>query len=135
MFCREQVARLNQYKEQINALGAEVYAIGNGTVAMAKDFAEQFEVSFELYTDPGRKTYKALSFGRAFGLGMSSFGKARRAMKSGHKQGAVKGDPWQQGGEAIIKDGAILWSHYSKQAGAHLEPEALLEQVKKYLGG
>ena len=100
---------------------------------MAKDFVEQFAIAFPVYTDPKRITYQKMNFQRSFGLGFASLGKARRAVKGGHKQGTVQGDPWQQGGEALFsQEGEVLWSHASKMAGAHANPQEILQQIRRH---
>ena len=98
---------------------------------MANNFAEQFDIGYPIYVDPKRKTYQHMNFKRSFGLGISSFRHASRASLAGHRQGAVQGDPWQQGGEALFsQSGELLWSHSSKMAGAHAEPDDILKVIQ-----
>ena len=101
---------------------------------MAKDFVEQFEIEFPVYTDPDKLTYRFMGFKRSFGLGMSSFGHARRAMKKGFAQGMILGDAWQQGGEALFSaKGEVLWSHSASQAGTHSTRKQLLAALEASL--
>ena len=110
-----------------------VAAIGNGTPAMAQDFAEQFSLTFPLYTDPEKHTYAFLGWKRQFGLGWNSFKNSWSAFQSGHRQGSVQGDPWQQGGEALItSSGKIWWSHAANEAGTHAPKEELLTILNRF---
>jgi hypothetical protein len=101
---------------------------------MAIDFAEQFSIPFPVYIDSDQTTYQFMNFKRRAGLGLKSTSNLARALKKGHIQGAVKGDPWQQGGEAIFaQDGSILWSHAAKTAGSHASRKEILKVLNDVL--
>ena len=103
---------------------------------MAQDFVEQFDIQFPVYTDPDRETYSFMGFKRKFGLGLSSFFKGRKAFLKGHRQGAVQGDVWQQGGEALFaQDGTVLWSHAANLAGTHSSRSELLMAIQSAFPG
>ena len=103
---------------------------------MAEDFVEQFSITFPVYTDPKRITYKHMGFKRSHGISWGSLSSAGRALFSGHKQGQVLGDPWQQGGEALFaQDGSILWAHAANQAGSHASAKEILAGVTSALKG
>ena len=120
-------------QSEIKSHGVLVCAIGNGTSLMAKDFVEQFDIQFPVYTDPKRETYSFMKFKRSFGIGFSSFVKGTKAFKKGHRQGAVQGDPWQQGGEALFSiEGTVLWSHSAKVAGVHASKEEILSTIDSF---
>ncbi|MGM0576399.1 MAG: peroxiredoxin-like family protein [Myxococcota bacterium] len=131
MFCRERAARFADHVDEIRSLGAEIHAVGNGTPHMARDFASRFDVSFPLWTDPSRQTYRALGMKRAFGLGLKSLVRGRRAMAAGHRQGRTQGDPWQQGGAVVITPrGEVIWSHVDEGAGEEIPVEDLLDALR-----
>jgi len=122
MFCREQAARFAEAYPTLQALGVDVIGIGNGTAAMARDFQQQFQVPFPLYTDPSRESFRVAGMQRAFGLNLGSVALARRAMAAGHRQGLNAGDPFQQGGVLLIeRGGALRFAHADKMAGAHAD--------------
>ena len=100
---------------------------------MAKDFVEQFNIPFPVYTDPERKTYEFMQFQRGVSIRWSMLKGAYQAYKKGHRQDGVQGDAWQLGGEALIDThGTILWSHHAKNAEDHASIEIVLEAVQKY---
>ncbi|MEC7984554.1 MAG: peroxiredoxin-like family protein [Myxococcota bacterium] len=114
-------------------LGINIAAIGNGTSSMAVRFAEEFSIPFPLYTDPSRKSYKALRLKRSFGLSLKSVQHVKRVVGKGFKQGMVQGDVWQQGGEAIFRtDGTIAWKQRSELAGDQSNIKELLKQINLF---
>ena len=105
---------------------ARLQFVGNGTALMARDFVEQFGIRSPLFTDPDRRSYRAMGLQRSFGLGLKSLARGRRAASAGFRQGATGGDPWQQGGAALFdRDGTILWSSVDGGAGPLLDVEAI----------
>ncbi len=115
-------------------MGARVYAIGNGTPEMARDFVEQFGVDFEVFTDPRRATYEAAGMLRwktsLFELGRT-LKHGVRGLKSGFRQGRTQGDPWQNGGVMVIDpEGSIVLAHAEREAGDLLDPERILHALR-----
>ena len=116
---------------EIRALGAELVAIGNGTASMARDFVESFDVPFPVYTDPDRRAYRLSGLRRGFGLGLGTIGRGRRAMKAGHRQGAIAGDAWQQGGTlVIVPEKGLIYRYISRVAGDHGPVDDILEALE-----
>lgn len=132
MFCREQAAQLRPFTSEFEAAGAELTVIGNGSVKQAAAFAEERDLPFRLLTDPGLRSYKAADLKRSV---LSTFRptlvtSGLRALKGGHRQSSVRGDPIQQGGAFVIAAGGdVLYSQKSDTAGDHVDPEALLAAV------
>jgi hypothetical protein len=55
-----------------------------------------------------------------------------RAFRGGKRQGAMRGDPWQQGGVFIIRPGnRVDFTHISQEAGDHPAAEAILSALDK----
>lgn len=125
---------MGEHRQEIESLGAALCAIGNGNAVMARDFVEQFSVEFSVYSDPSRHTYEWLGFKRPYvALNLAVLKRGRRAAKAGFRQGAVAGDVFQQGGEAIVSpDGALLYCRVSSGAGDHAPIEELLEALGEY---
>lgn len=103
--------------------------VGNGTAAMASSFRDEFQVSCTLLTDPGREAYAALGLPRGVSL-TATFRTVKsglRAMRGGHRQAAVAGDPWQLGG-VLLSDtkGEVRYRYPSRFAGDHPPLEALI---------
>ena len=131
MFCREQVARAAGLLDTVRSLGAEMHALGNGTVAMARDFVEQFGVRFPVYTDPSLGVYREAGMKRKFGLGLGTLLHARRALGGGHRQGRILGDTRQQGGALLItRSGRIAFRHVDDGAGEHADLEAMVAALR-----
>lgn len=131
MFCREQAARFNERHTELQALGAQVIAIGNGTAPMASDFVERFGVGFDVYTDPRRETYEAAGFVRKLRITTSGLKAAFRALKGGHIQGRTRGDPMQQGGVLVLAaDGSQLFFHVDSEAGDHASVDDVVGAIR-----
>ena len=129
MFCREQVAQLRDHIDEIHARGAELAIIGNGSAHFAAAFREEFNLDGPLVVDPELRAYRAagLRRGRVEILSPRVPLNALRALRSGARQTAVKGDPWQLGGVFVIRpDGALLFRHVSGEAGDHPSIESVL---------
>ena len=111
---------MGEHRSDIESAGGSLFAIGNGSAAMARNFAEQFEIDFPLYTDPSRKTYQLAGFKRSAAfLGPATLKNGIRARKAGFKQGRLAGDAWQQGGELIVAPGnRLLYCQASSGPGA-----------------
>lgn len=132
MFCREQVARINEIVDDLSASGVSIVAIGNGTALMARDFAETFAIQYPLYTDPKREAYQHFGLLRKLGLGFSALKRGVSTFKKGFRQGAVQGDPLQQGGVILCNGlGQVVWSHIDEGPGAHADLDEIRKAVQR----
>lgn len=118
----------------ISAAGASLVIIGNGSPDQARGFSGRIPIKAAIYTDPELTTYRA--FGARRGLLTSldprTIISAVRALRRGHRQTQVMGDPLQQGGVAIIlPDGSMPYRHVSDFAGDHPEPDAVIEELRR----
>lgn len=99
---------------------------------MAKDFVDQFGISFPVYTDPSREVFRLAGMRRTFGIGIKTFGRGLRAMKGGFRQGRTQGDAWQQGGVLGVSAGGAVWfEHIDGSAGDHADVGAVLEALRR----
>lgn len=131
MFCREQAVRIKSFEKELSNAGIQLAGIGNGTAAMAREFSEKFQISYPLYTDPQRQTYKALGMKTRLGFSFKTPLYVGRALRNGFLQGRTQGSPFQQGGEALISSQAeILWSRVSNEAGSHASQEEIRQAIK-----
>ncbi len=130
--CREQVAQLRDALPRIEALGAGLVIIGNGSPEAARTFAEQHAGGLAVYTDPSRESYRAAGFTRSLKATFSPrmIASALRARRGGARQGRLQGDPLQQGGVLVIGPGGeLLHRHASRFGGDHQEVEEVLEAL------
>ena len=109
----------------IHRAGAELVIVGNGSPAQAADFRAAQHVTSPLYVDPELRAYATagLRRGVATALNLRTLAHGVRALRSGQRQGATQGDPWQQGGVFVITpDDRVLFRHVSQEAGDHPDP-------------
>jgi len=129
MFCQEQVAQLRDIQSEADAVDAQIIIVGSGNVEQAKAFRAREDLPFALYTDPGRRAFKAAGMRRSVGLGTISA--TRRAMKKGLSQGKTHGDAWQNGGALLFDEkGFERYRYVSGFAGDHPE----LDELRTELG-
>ena len=120
---------------EIEKRGGRLVIIGNGRPEHAKAFALRMGMTGGVYTDPSRATYRALGMrgGIKHSLDLELFGNALRAFRGGHRQKALQGDPWQQGGAIVVSpDSTLEYAYVSRTAGDHppvAEILAVLDQV------
>ena len=127
IFCRERFSDLAQCLPRLEAAGMAAAVIGNGTPLMAKDFSKTVEVDLPLYTDPSRTVFEMARMQRNFGLGLATIRRGIRSWRAGHRQGAVAGDPWQQGGCLVVEPGGrVLASEYDRDAGQLIDFDAVI---------
>ena len=123
--------------DELTQLGVGLALIGSGTPDQAKDFARAFGVTAPLYVDPRREAYQAFDLAHGVGatLNLESITHGLRAFAGGFRQGAVQGDPWQQGGVFLVMpDGSMPYAYRSRSAGDHPDTEAILAGVRRAIG-
>lgn len=100
--------------------------LGNGTPQHAQWFAEDFDISTPLFTDPEKKTYDAVGArrGLASSFNPRTIVAALKARRGGFRQTKTMGDSSQQGGVFVITPaGEMPYRYVSKFAGDHPAPE------------
>ena len=110
--------------------------VGNGSPEQALDFQQQRDIDFPLFVDPDLEAYAAAGLRRDLGatLNFATLGNAVRALRGGHRQNSVEGDPWQQGGAFIITpDGEDHYRYISQAAGDHPDPEEIVSALEAAL--
>ena len=117
---------------RIHEAGAELYVIGNGSPAQAKQFAADQQVDFPLYTDPSLETYAAAGFHNGTRLSAGVLWKSVKAMTHGHFQTTTKGTATQDGGAYVIDRGGVeLFAFIGKDSSDHPTIEQLLEALSR----
>lgn len=131
--CRERAAQLRGRDQELAAAGARVVFVGNGTAAMAKDFAAQHAGAHEVLSDPSRQAFAAAGMRRSVGatLHWRLLRNAVRAFRRGFRQTKVQGDPWQQGGVLVFAgDGRLAYEQQDRVGGDELDLDSVVAAVR-----
>ena len=102
--------------------GADVAAVGCGSVEQAEALVDELKLPFPVFADPEREAFGAAELRRdLFTLNpLRTTGPALRALRAGARQRGIQGDPWQLGGTFVIAPGdRVLYEHRSQAAGDH----------------
>lgn len=127
MFCRQEAAQLRVHLDEIRKHNAELYVVGSGTAAMAKDFRATFAPDVKVLVDPERTAYAAAGLRR--GLWATLHPRvivpgAKLFFGGGAKQGRVQGDPLQQGGLLVVAPPGRTVYTYANRHSADRAPAA-----------
>jgi len=124
IFCKEQVSTLRTIVEDIHAAGAELVIVGSGSPLMAGFFAEDYQITTPVLTDPQRHVYAALELRRPSALAFLDprvWVRGFFATLRGHRQqlsNAELGDSTQLGGMFVVRPGGeVAWAYRSAFAG------------------
>jgi hypothetical protein len=123
---------LRAHTDEIHNAGAELVIVGNGSASFAKGFQKQFNVATPLYVDPDLTAYRAAGLRRTkLGtIGPRVWLPAIKAFLSGHRQGKVQGDPYQQGGVFVVLPGdKLAYSHICKRSSEHPKVAGVLKAL------
>ena len=128
---------------EIRELGAELTLIGSGNPAHARAFRDDLRAAASdgaAVDEPLRLCDTKLEAVAAAGLrrsngspfSLSTLKHGWRAYQEGHRQSAVQGDPWQQGGVFAFAPGDVtLFAYVSRSAGDHPDPARFLEALRR----
>lgn len=117
MFCRQYLTALRESANDIEAAGAKVVAVMQGTAAESASLCGQYNVTFPCLADPTLDSYKTFGLPRGTNaqvLGPANWRQALRAMSKGHFGGKPIGDVMQLPGTFIVDGGGIV--RYAKVA-------------------
>jgi len=107
-------------KDDIEAKGAQLIAIGNGQPHWAQAFIVDEDIDFPVYVDPSRQSYEAYQMRRGATevFSLRSLRNAARATREGFRQTETRGDPVQNGGVVVVGESReILYLHVEREAG------------------
>jgi alkyl-hydroperoxide reductase/thiol specific antioxidant family protein len=130
--CLETTAQLRGRLKDIEAAGAELILVGNGSIEQALNFQRARAPEVRVFTDPTLESYKALGMRRSVAatLGLSSIVAGARATARGFIQTSTEGDGFQQGGTyAVAKGGTIVYSQPNRSAGDRPDIDAALQAL------
>ena len=132
LFCREQVRAFRAVLPEIERRGARLVFVGNGGLHHLQQFVSEEHITVPAFTDPALRTYRAIGAqsGVLRTLGPQSLRASLRALRTGVRQGAVQGRPFQQGGVLVVLPGdRIVFTHLSRTAGDHPAVDAVLRSL------
>jgi hypothetical protein len=125
---------LRDRRDEFEAFGASLAAIGLGKLAEARAFREEARIPFPLLVDEKRVAYRAagLKEGSLFDLLRPAEILARlRARSRGHRQGKLGSNPLQLGGSFVFGPGDTdLYARPSRFFGDTPTAEELLAAVR-----
>ena len=123
--CSEHVGVLAPRLLELRDLGIKTVFVGNGTPNFIAGFRERHSLgprSAELVTDPSLKTFAmaGLLRSKAATVGPRAIKNAARAWLAGHRNSAVEGDAWQQGGTFVLDPAnTVIYAHRDRALGDH----------------
>lgn len=127
--------QLHRAREEIEATGASLVVIGQGTPAHAEDFRRSQGVDLTLLVDPDRKVYetagaKVATFGELLGPRVIAKGIAS-SLRSRVRQGRTREHPAQLGGTIIVAPGGnVAWAKMADDASDNASPEEVLAALR-----
>jgi peroxiredoxin len=131
MFCRQQVAQLRALEPELRRRGAQLVIIGNGAPEHAAAFAREQELE-AVFTDPSCEIYVAAGFTRSLLASLSPriAAKGLDALRSGFRQGAMRGSALQQGGVLVVdREGTLRARYASRFGGDHPSDAWILDAL------
>lgn len=102
---------MRRRREELEALGASVVAVGFSPVAALADLAEYLEWPWPFVSDPERLAYRRLGLGRVGLHHVYTPGtllRYARAALAGRPVRAPEEDTRQMGGDAVVRGGVVL---------------------------
>ena len=112
---------MRDHQQEIAAKGANIAAIGLGGMNFARQFREEFGITFPLLVDEDSAAHRAAGMGKAnifHLLRRDNAAGRKRAKAAGFSQKALGKDPFQLGGSFVFASGnRDVYSHISKTFG------------------
>ena len=118
----------------IQAAGAELVVIGNGTPAEAAALALRMDLPFAIFTDPERGAFRAVGLRSSLAASFSPrvIWNGLRAIRSGFRPKRMQGSALQQGGVLVVRAGGEQVDLYvSKAGGDYPSQEWILDAAKR----
>lgn len=129
---------MRPHLESFEAAGCQVAVVGSGWPDAARGFARALGLppSLPVLCDQPRRSFALLGLRRSIAATLLVPRVVRKwfaLRRRGFKQGRVRGDPWQQGGAAVIAPGGhgrLLYRFASRTPDDIPDPAALLEAAR-----
>lgn len=127
---------MDRARDQVDAAGASVTLIGQASPRQAGHFRRRQGLELRVLADDKRVSYKAAgakmaSIGELLGPKVMAKG-LLTTVQTGRLQTRTVGHPAQLGGAMVVKpDGAIAWSHMSKDASDNASVDEILAALAR----
>ena len=134
LFCREQSAEFREHEAALARDGISVTYVSTGSVRAAQSFKRKMRLTGAVWVDPERELYQAFGFRRSVWalLRPTTWWNGLRALIRGFRQGATRGDPWQNGGVLVARpDGTIAFLFKSKGPGDKPQTDKVISVARK----
>ena len=122
-------------RSEIERAGASLVFVGNGSTTLARRFRERHVPGCTVLTDSSLNSYRQLGLRRGVmaTLGPKSLLAGLRSSAQGHRQTALEGDPWQQGGLfVIVPGGELIFEQQNQDAGDRPQLDAALAALRSW---
>ena len=122
------MAQLRSLEASLAGGASRLVTVGPGSPEMAAAFRDEHSLQWAVLTDPDGAVFRAARMRRGLRslLRLRAVGNGLRALRGGHRQSAVQGDPWQQGGALVFRaTGALAYESRDLGAGDLLDLDAL----------
>lgn len=120
------------HREEIEAAGLRVVAVGLGQPKHARQFGDKLAPSVNCITNEEPELHAAFGIGRANLLRLLSpdaLKAGARAASRGHTQGQATGDAQRLPGTFIVDvQGIVRYAHYGKHAGDNPDLSEVLQE-------
>ena len=128
--------QLHRAREDFEAVGARLAAVGQGTPRHAAHFIEEYDLDgMQVLVDPDRKTYelagaKIATVDELFHPAIVARG-TKTAAKERLVQGRTQGHSAQLGGVLVVaRDGEISYAHMASDASDNAPVEEILKAAR-----
>jgi len=131
--CAKQISEIEPYVQKIQSLGANIVAIGSGTIIQGIQFKKKYDISMEILVDPFLESYRLFKLKKSIlaSIGPRTWKSYWKALRAGFGLASgKKGSPWQMGGVIIIDaKGKLIFQHISQVAGDHPDPADIMNHL------
>ncbi len=130
---------MQRERERVDALGAQVVAIGQGTAAEAGRICARMGIGFPCLGDPEKATYRAWGLRRAGWreIVLDPMREGNAAIKAGYRVSIAgslmrHSDWFQLPGVAIVDTaGVVRWLHRARHSGDVPSPATVLDALAR----
>ncbi len=134
LYCLLQIRTLLAAAPAIQAQGAQLVLIGNGSPAQASRFQQEVAADHRVFTDPALVSYRAIGAHRSL-LGTARWRDLwiwRQGRAQGIRQRGKQGDALQLGATLVVApSGQVLLRHLNRSLGDDLPVPALLARLRQ----